>query len=84
MEIENISYIYGHKRLYRIALRPVINDFLVTKMTTKRDNKKKFNWNLRENAVAAVISFLASKKIFNSAFFIFQEWFIGLLITEKM
>ena len=41
MEIENISYIYGHKRLYRIALRPVINDFLVTKMTTKRDNKKK-------------------------------------------
>ena len=38
--IENIHYVYDHKHLYRSALRPVINDFLVTKRTTYIDNKK--------------------------------------------
>ena len=40
MAIENFHYVYNHMRFYRSALRPVINNFLVTKRTTKRDNKK--------------------------------------------
>ena len=40
MAIENIQYVYDHMRLYRRALRPVINDFLFTKRTTSRDNKE--------------------------------------------
>ena len=40
MAIENIHYVSDYMRLYRSALRPVINDFLVTKRTTNRDNKK--------------------------------------------
>ena len=63
MAIENIHYAYDHMRFYRSALRPVFNDLLFTKGTINRDNKK-LNWSLRENAVAAVKSFLTSKNIF--------------------
>ena len=44
---------------------------------------KKFIWNLRENAVLVVMSFLAPKNIFNRAFFKCQKYFIGFLINEK-
>ena len=40
MAIENIHYDYDHMHPYRSALRPVINDFLVKKRTTNKDNKK--------------------------------------------
>ena len=29
MAIENVQHVYAHKRLYRRALRPVINQFFV-------------------------------------------------------
>ena len=40
MAMENIQYVYDHKRFYRTALRSCINGFLVTKRTTKRYKEK--------------------------------------------
>ena len=57
MAIEKIYYVYGHMCLYRSALRPVVNDFLVTERTTNRNNRKIQNKIVRKRCRSSKIVF---------------------------
>ena len=64
MAIENVHYVFDHIRFYRSALRPVINDFLVTKTTTIRD-KKKFQLKLARKLCHSCKDIFGQQKIYS-------------------
>ena len=65
MAIENIQYVYDHIGLYRRSLRPVNNQFFMRLQKEQRKENKKFNLNLRENAVEAVKPYFAPQNMLN-------------------